>query len=157
MSQSQARLEPYTKLTLPNVIALLRDLRTSQFALKERLQNQKLAGGMPFVAHKQMLETMTRHTDALGNAIEMLIHKGNAEDWIDKIAAALGTDERAEGLVAVAAAAHKAEQELAAVEIICGCCGEPWAEGKTCGQKNNGWPFPTCYPVKALRSDAGSP
>ncbi len=29
--------------------------------------------------------------------------------------------------------------------IICGCCGKYW-DGEPCGQKDNGWPFPTCYP-----------
>lgn len=27
---------------------------------------------------------------------------------------------------------------------ICGACGQPWT-GESCGQKDNGWPFPTCY------------
>lgn len=30
---------------------------------------------------------------------------------------------------------------------VCGACGEPWTEGKTCGQKDNGHPFATCYPA----------
>jgi hypothetical protein len=30
---------------------------------------------------------------------------------------------------------------------VCGACGEPWTEGKTCGQKDNGWPFQVCYPM----------
>ena len=30
--------------------------------------------------------------------------------------------------------------------IICGACGEPWRDGLSCSQKENGWAFPTCYP-----------
>ena len=30
---------------------------------------------------------------------------------------------------------------------VCGACGEPWTVGKTCGQKDNGWPFQVCYPI----------
>jgi hypothetical protein len=29
---------------------------------------------------------------------------------------------------------------------VCGACGRPWT-GESCGQKDNGWPFPTCNPV----------
>lgn len=35
---------------------------------------------------------------------------------------------------------------------VCGACGEPWT-GKPCGQKNNGWPFPTCYPTLSKNDD----
>lgn len=29
---------------------------------------------------------------------------------------------------------------------VCGACGEPWVDGKSCGQKDNGHAFQTCYP-----------
>lgn len=35
----------------------------------------------------------------------------------------------------------------ASLGVICGCCGQPWQEGMSCGQKDNGWPFETCYAV----------
>lgn len=41
------------------------------------------------------------------------------------------------------------ERAFAQAEMICGACGEPWADGKSCGQKDNGHPFPTCYPLAA--------
>ncbi|MCS3926237.1 hypothetical protein M2175_001268 [Bradyrhizobium elkanii] len=31
---------------------------------------------------------------------------------------------------------------------ICGACGQPWT-GEPCGQKDNGHPYPVCYPVSA--------
>lgn len=33
--------------------------------------------------------------------------------------------------------------------MICGCCGDVWQDGMSCGQKENGWPFQTCYPAAA--------
>lgn len=32
---------------------------------------------------------------------------------------------------------------------ICGACGQPWT-GEGCGQKDNGHPFQTCYPVVSV-------
>jgi hypothetical protein len=37
----------------------------------------------------------------------------------------------------------------AIAEMICGACGQPWRDGLSCGQKDNGHPFPTCYPSVA--------
>lgn len=31
--------------------------------------------------------------------------------------------------------------------MICGACGDIWQDGMSCGQKDNGHPYPTCYPV----------
>lgn len=31
---------------------------------------------------------------------------------------------------------------------VCGACGKPW-DGIKCGQHENGWPYPTCYPIGA--------
>lgn len=31
-------------------------------------------------------------------------------------------------------------------ETICGACGKPW-NGQICGQAENGWEHPVCYPV----------
>lgn len=42
------------------------------------------------------------------------------------------------------AAALKSEPPAAQV---CGACGEPWRDGLSCGQKDNGWPFATCYVI----------
>lgn len=33
---------------------------------------------------------------------------------------------------------------------VCGACGQPWT-GEPCGQKDNGHPFPTCYPAEDTR------
>lgn len=33
---------------------------------------------------------------------------------------------------------------------VCGCCGDQWRDGMSCGQKDNGWPFETCYPTAYL-------
>lgn len=35
-----------------------------------------------------------------------------------------------------------------AQNMICGACGQPWT-GESCGQKDNGWPFPVCNPIPA--------
>lgn len=39
-----------------------------------------------------------------------------------------------------------ADEIIATMAQICGACGQPW-NGEGCGQKDNGHPFPTCYPV----------
>lgn len=39
-----------------------------------------------------------------------------------------------------------ADEILTAMGQICGACGQPWT-GEPCGQKDNGHPFATCYPV----------
>lgn len=41
--------------------------------------------------------------------------------------------------------------------MICGCCGQPWADGMSCGQKDNGWPFQTCYPAIDTQQQAQTP
>lgn len=33
-------------------------------------------------------------------------------------------------------------------QTICGACGQPW-NGRGCGQAENGWEHPVCYPVPA--------
>ncbi|WP_315768495.1 MULTISPECIES: hypothetical protein [unclassified Bradyrhizobium] len=35
-------------------------------------------------------------------------------------------------------------------EPVCVACGQPWT-GEACGQKDNGWPFEVCAPVKPER------
>ena len=35
---------------------------------------------------------------------------------------------------------------------VCGACGQTWT-GEACGQKNNEWPFPTCYPILSKAHD----
>ncbi len=32
-------------------------------------------------------------------------------------------------------------------QMVCGACGDVWQNDMSCGQKDNGHSFPTCYPV----------
>lgn len=36
------------------------------------------------------------------------------------------------------------------MSTVCGACGDVWQDGMSCGQKDNGHPFPTCYPHMVL-------
>src|SRR3954467_11315626 len=109
-----AELLPYPIFELSDVVAKLRDLRTSQVTLLRNINASKRV--MPFVAKKLMLDTMQSHIDALGNAIAMLA-------TLQGVQAALNTEERGEALVEVAKNACRAEQELATL-IKLKDCGE---------------------------------
>lgn len=47
---------------------------------------------------------------------------------------------------------HEAEALVAGIQAIsaaqiCGACGQPWT-GEKCGQADNGWDHPVCYPAQ---------
>lgn len=52
-----------------------------------------------------------------------------------------------------AGAAVDAVLALAQTKQICGACGQVWT-GEKCGQAENGWPHPVCYPVEATDGTA---
>lgn len=54
------------------------------------------------------------------------------------------------------AALTAAAQAEKPTEVMCGACGQPWT-GEPCGQKDNGHPFPTCYPFEAERVEPPLP
>jgi hypothetical protein len=72
-------------------------------------------------------------------------------DLLDRVSEGSKNAEYLDTLRMEAWALRRAAAQLA---MICGCCGDVWQDGMSCGQKDNGWPFQTCYPAAAPVADA---